>query len=290
MQPHPTHAPSPCPAPTYPHAVIKTRQMASHGVSGGFSGSCQTAASIFRQDGVRGFYRGFGTVVFGTIPGRTVYLTTLEYTKDKLLRNEALIQSLAPTTLASTSNFIAGGVASLATQLVAVPVDVVSQRLMVHGADLHGHAGPASAAGGSASSSITRGSGSSALAPDATQQKRAFGSLARRAARAPPLQSAAIAAARQQLRPPITAAQRCMQQRQGLAGPPRLHFSSTAGSGAAGAGGAGGASGTLLTAAGAGAGARMNGLQMAQLIVRQEGVLGLWRGLIPSAALYVPNR
>ncbi|KAI8477091.1 MAG: mitochondrial substrate carrier [Monoraphidium minutum] len=148
----------------YPLTVVKTRQMAAHDVPGGLSGSVQTATAIWRADGLRGFYRGFGTVIFGTIPGRTVYLTTLELTKAAMQGNEALIESMAPTALAGASNFVAGGAASLATQVVAVPVDVVSQRLM-----------------------------------------------------------------------------------------------------------------------------RMNGLTMTRLIIQQEGLRGLWRGLVPSAALYVPN-
>lgn len=75
--------------------------MASHGPGdGGLRGSMQTASAIWRADGPRGFYRGFGTVVFGTIPGRTVYLTTLELTKNAMQRNEALLESMAPTALA----------------------------------------------------------------------------------------------------------------------------------------------------------------------------------------------
>ena len=35
-------------------------------------GAAQTAAGILRTDGIRGLYRGFGTVIFGTIPARGV--------------------------------------------------------------------------------------------------------------------------------------------------------------------------------------------------------------------------
>ena len=35
-------------------------------------GAAQTASAILRTDGIRGLYRGFGTVVFGTIPARGV--------------------------------------------------------------------------------------------------------------------------------------------------------------------------------------------------------------------------
>ncbi len=39
---------------------------------------------VWRSEGVPGFYRGFGTVVFGTIPARTIYLTSLEVTKSTM--------------------------------------------------------------------------------------------------------------------------------------------------------------------------------------------------------------
>ncbi|GBF92603.1 mitochondrial carrier protein [Raphidocelis subcapitata] len=266
----------------YPLTVVKTRQMASHGVPGGIRGSCQTAAAIWRADGVRGFYRGFGTVVFGTIPGRTVYLTTLELTKAALQQNEALVESMAPTALAGASNFAAGGVASLATQVVAVPVDVVSQRLMVHGADLgaaptagtgggsggSGGGGGAAAAGGGGASNSGRGGAASssgqgsapaaAAAGKQQQQARSFSS------------SGASGSASQQRR---AAAWRSPAGAVAHLRPP-LHG---VGSGACGA---------FATAA---AHARMNGFEMARLIVREEGLRGLWRGLVPSAALYVPN-
>ena len=63
---------------------------------------------------------------------RQVYLTTLESTRSATL---AFAQRVAPNeaTAAGLSNFCAGAFASLVTQSVIVPVDVVSQKLMVAG-------------------------------------------------------------------------------------------------------------------------------------------------------------
>lgn len=60
-----------------------------------------------------------------------VYLTTLEAMKSA---SSGFAQSISSneTQAAGTANFIAGAVASLLTQSIIVPVDVVSQRLMVH--------------------------------------------------------------------------------------------------------------------------------------------------------------
>ena len=119
----------------YPLSVIKTRQMANNKVSGGLSGTKQTAVNIWQREGVKGFYRGFGTVVFGTIPSRSIYLSTLEMTKSAVQKLGQQAE-LSPTTLAATSSFLAGAAASLSTQIVIVPVDVISQRLMVQGDEM----------------------------------------------------------------------------------------------------------------------------------------------------------
>jgi solute carrier family 25, member 44 len=152
----------------YPLTVVKTRQMAGGGgVSPGLAGAKATAAALYSQHGPRGFYRGFGTVVFGTIPGRSVYLYALEATKAAVQRAaegrhvagegdgggggerrgrgekggaaaasvhdaiHALAGGWTPAQVSAAANFAGGAVGSLAAQAVAVPVDVVSQRLMV---------------------------------------------------------------------------------------------------------------------------------------------------------------
>lgn len=53
----------------FPLSVIKTRQMAAAAVPAGLSGTRFIAQQIWSHEGLKGFYRGFGTVVFGTIPG-----------------------------------------------------------------------------------------------------------------------------------------------------------------------------------------------------------------------------
>lgn len=39
----------------------------------------QTAIDVWKVDGVRGFYRGFGTVMLGTIPGRSVSVRWVDH-------------------------------------------------------------------------------------------------------------------------------------------------------------------------------------------------------------------
>ncbi|MEW5302380.1 MAG: hypothetical protein WDW36_005173 [Sanguina aurantia] len=151
----------------FPLSVLKTRQMALPGVQG----VRQMAVGVWKADGVRGFYRGFGTVMLGTIPGRSVYLSTLEYVKSSVHAVGSEHLSLSQPVLAGASNFIAGAVASLTTQCVTVPIDIVSQRQMVHGSQTHAQPSrPHTSSTHSASASASSAHTSSPTAPVYGQQ------------------------------------------------------------------------------------------------------------------------
>lgn len=115
----------------YPISVVKTRlQVIERNAQN------PTAISIFRNilkaDGISGLYRGFGTVVIGAVPARVIFLSTLETTKiGALTITEKL--NLSEATRVALANGVAGMVSSIVAQSVFVPLDVVSQRLMVQG-------------------------------------------------------------------------------------------------------------------------------------------------------------
>ncbi|CAL5228103.1 g11176 [Coccomyxa viridis] len=146
----------------YPLSVIKTRQMAMDGAPPGFRGAAYVVRQVLATDGIRGLYRGFGIVVVGVIPARGVYLTTLESTKSWSLKTAAMAR-WAPNEAARAgmASSFAGAVASMVTQSVIVPIDVVSQRLMV--------------AGGSVSAASAGGPNAAALAAEASTRVRASG-------------------------------------------------------------------------------------------------------------------
>ncbi|RWW01091.1 hypothetical protein BHE74_00019339 [Ensete ventricosum] len=107
----------------YPLSVIKTRmQVASSDVVQ------KNAFSAFRNmlkvDGIPGLYRGFGTVITGAVPARIIFLTSLETTKVASLN---LVEpfKLSEPVQAALANGIAGMSASLCSQAVFVPIDVV---------------------------------------------------------------------------------------------------------------------------------------------------------------------
>ena len=41
---------------------------------------------ILKTDGILGLYRGFGTFAIGSLPGRVLHLTSLEISKDMMLK------------------------------------------------------------------------------------------------------------------------------------------------------------------------------------------------------------
>ncbi|XP_044464129.1 solute carrier family 25 member 44-like [Mangifera indica] len=115
-------------AALYPVVVLKTRQQVSHTPGSSF----KMAYTIMNYEGFRGFYRGFGTSLMGTIPARALYMTALEVTKSNV--GTATVRlGYSDTTATAISNAAAGLSSAMAAQLVWTPIDVVSQRLMVQG-------------------------------------------------------------------------------------------------------------------------------------------------------------
>ncbi|KAG6739444.1 hypothetical protein POTOM_057041 [Populus tomentosa] len=113
-------------AALYPVVVLKTRQQ----VLPTQISSLKLSLSIMNHEGVRGFYRGFGTSLMGTIPARALYMTALEVTKSNV--GTATVRlGFSDTTATAIANAAAGLSSAMAAQVVWTPIDVVSQRLMV---------------------------------------------------------------------------------------------------------------------------------------------------------------
>ncbi|KAG8375724.1 hypothetical protein BUALT_Bualt10G0130200 [Buddleja alternifolia] len=113
----------------YPIVVLKTRQQVMLNDI-----SClKMATSILRSEGYKGFYRGFGTSLMGTIPARALYMGALEVTKSNVGNVASVQLGLSEASASAIANAAAGLSAAMAAQLVWTPVDVISQRLMVQG-------------------------------------------------------------------------------------------------------------------------------------------------------------
>lgn len=71
---------------TCPLDVVKTTLQAQSVPRGapGYEGVTKTCIRIYRQSGVRGFYRGLGPTVAGYLPTWGIYFTVYDFIKDRL--------------------------------------------------------------------------------------------------------------------------------------------------------------------------------------------------------------
>ncbi|KAL1812352.1 uncharacterized protein LOC108224989 [Daucus carota subsp. sativus] len=115
----------------YPISVVKTRLqiVTKDSVE---RNAFSVVRGLLKAEGVPGLYRGFGTVITGAVPARIIFLTALETTKAAAFKMVEPFKVSEPTQ-AAIANGVAGMTASLFAQAVFVPIDVVSQRLMVQG-------------------------------------------------------------------------------------------------------------------------------------------------------------
>lgn len=113
-------------ATVYPATLIRTRLQVQRGKSL-YSGTFDAFFKILQAEGVRGLYRGFMVNTFTLISGQA-YITTYELVRKYVSQysEDNTVKSL-----------VAGGSASLVAQSITVPIDVVSQHLMMQGQGEH---------------------------------------------------------------------------------------------------------------------------------------------------------
>ncbi|TNN58820.1 Solute carrier family 25 member 44 [Liparis tanakae] len=133
-------------ATVYPATLIRTRLQVQRGKSL-YGGTFDAFFKIVRAEGVRGLYRGFMVNTLTLVSGQA-YITTYE-----LVRKYTSQYSDSNT----VKSLVAGGAASLVAQSITVPIDVVSQQLMMQGLKGGEH--------------LTRFQ----LLPDAAESKKFFG-------------------------------------------------------------------------------------------------------------------
>ncbi|XP_029436722.1 solute carrier family 25 member 44 [Rhinatrema bivittatum] len=104
----------------YPFTLIRTRLQVQKGKSL-YNGTFDAFLKILRAEGTVGLYRGFLVNTFTLFSGQC-YVTTYELTRkyvSKYSSNNAI------------KSLVAGGSASLVAQSITVPIDVISQHLMM---------------------------------------------------------------------------------------------------------------------------------------------------------------
>jgi solute carrier family 25 protein 44 len=113
-------------AAIYPLSVVKTRMQAS-GVQ---LSSRDAIVDLYRVAGVRGLWAGLVPYLAGALPARAGYIVALEGTRPVAL-SVASTSGLNGPSAAAVSNGAAGFAAVLASAVIFTPCDVVTQRIMV---------------------------------------------------------------------------------------------------------------------------------------------------------------
>lgn len=109
----------------HPTAVVKTRmQVAGSGLS--HMRGLSVFWNILKSDGISGLYRGFGTSAIGSLPGRVLALTSLEVSKDMMLKYTGNLEMYEATRV-GLANGVAGMISNLVSCIYYVPLDVVGQ-------------------------------------------------------------------------------------------------------------------------------------------------------------------
>lgn len=104
----------------HPTAVVKTRMQVANSQTRGVT----VFRHILKHDGVPGLFRGFGTAAIGSMPGRVLYLTSLEVSKHLMLRYTERVD-MPEATRIGFANGVAGLVSNLVSCVYFVPLDVV---------------------------------------------------------------------------------------------------------------------------------------------------------------------
>lgn len=108
----------------YPFMLIKTRLQIQRGKSI-YKGTWDAFIKISATEGFRGLYRGYWVSCLQLFPSM-VYITSYERIRHTLMETCNLSNTRA-------ISFISGGVASVVGQTMAVPLDIVTQHLMLIG-------------------------------------------------------------------------------------------------------------------------------------------------------------
>ncbi|KAJ5730814.1 Mitochondrial substrate/solute carrier [Penicillium malachiteum] len=111
----------------YPVDLMKTRMQILHPSSGGlYTGISNAFSTIYRAEGLRTLWKGVSSVIIGAGPAHAVYFGTYEVVKD--LAGGNVDDGHHPVAAA-----LSGSAATIASDALMNPFDVIKQRMQVHG-------------------------------------------------------------------------------------------------------------------------------------------------------------
>jgi len=108
----------------YPLNLVKTRLQSQTGTRM-YKGTFHAIGSIWKHEGLQGLYRGVGINIPQTLPSM-LYITTYEQARNEMRKYPSLNHNL-------TKAVVGGAAASLVAQTMSVPMDIVTQHIMLVG-------------------------------------------------------------------------------------------------------------------------------------------------------------
>ena len=115
----------------HPLSVIKTRAQAISS-SGHTTSRIELIRGMIAASGLRGLWAGLAPVLAGALPARAAYIVALEGVRPRAAAGARSL-GLTGVQVDAVAHGCAGLAAAAASMLIYVPVDVVSQRLMMYG-------------------------------------------------------------------------------------------------------------------------------------------------------------
>jgi solute carrier family 25 iron transporter 28/37 len=109
----------------HPVDTIRARLQTQKNIS--YTSATDALFKIYRTEGIKALYRGFGAVLVGTIPGHALYFAAYEYSKKVLNKI-----TNSPADNNPTVHLVAGLLADAAGAATWTPMDVVKQKLQVY--------------------------------------------------------------------------------------------------------------------------------------------------------------
>lgn len=87
-----------------------------------YSGPLEATRTIFKQNGIRGLYRGFWTQLARDCPANAIYMTFYEIVGHE---SRVYLHQIPSTAV----NFVCGGVAGVVSWMAIMPIDFVKSRI-----------------------------------------------------------------------------------------------------------------------------------------------------------------
>lgn len=108
----------------YPLNLVKTRLQSQTGKDV-YNGTFHAMRSIWKHEGIQGLYRGVGINIPQIAPS-LCYIMTYEQVRNEMRKHPALNHNLVKAV-------VSGAAASLASQTLSVPLDIITQHIMLVG-------------------------------------------------------------------------------------------------------------------------------------------------------------